>query len=68
VDSAWEQRKLEATLCEMFAAGAAESHTSGTRFVGQVLQDDFALELDKLSRFAAHIIMHILTSIGLHFF
>jgi hypothetical protein len=26
VDSAWEQRKLDATLCEILAVGAAEYH------------------------------------------
>jgi len=34
VDSVWEQRKLEATLREMLE-NAAESHTSGARFVGR---------------------------------
>jgi hypothetical protein len=32
VDSAWEQRKLEA---RKMLENAAESHTSGARFVGQ---------------------------------
>jgi hypothetical protein len=35
VDNAWEQEKLEAR--KMLAAGAAESHTSGARFVGTLL-------------------------------
>ncbi|MBK9781443.1 MAG: hypothetical protein IPP55_15555, partial [Anaerolineales bacterium] len=38
VDSAWEQKKLEA---RKMLENAAESHTSGARFVGQffVMQD-----------------------------
>jgi len=40
VDSAWEQKKLEATLREMFArsvphAAKRQSPASGARFVGQ---------------------------------
>jgi hypothetical protein len=34
VDSAWEQEKLEA---RKMLENAAESHTSGARFVGQFL-------------------------------
>jgi len=34
VDSAWEQEKLEA---RKMLENAAESHTSGARFVGQIL-------------------------------
>jgi len=33
LDSVWEQEKLEAR--KMLAVGAAESHTSGARFVGR---------------------------------
>jgi hypothetical protein len=42
VDSAWEQEKLEA---RKMLENAAESHTSGARFVGwRVVQDTFAFE------------------------
>ncbi len=37
VDSAWEQRKLEA---RKMLENAAESHTSGARFVGRVVVQD----------------------------
>jgi len=43
VDSIWEQEKLEA---RKMLENAAESHTSGARFVGQFLQDGFEFELD----------------------
>jgi hypothetical protein len=36
VDSVWEQKKLEATLCEMLE-NAAESPPSAARFVGTLL-------------------------------
>jgi len=41
VDSVWEQKKVEA---RKMLENAAESHTSGARFVGQVrvAQDFFA--------------------------
>jgi hypothetical protein len=42
VDSAWEQEKLEA---RKMLENAAESHTSGARFVGTLLtfEDSFAI-------------------------
>jgi hypothetical protein len=39
VDSAWEQEKLEA---RKMLENAAESHTSGARFVGQLPADQNA--------------------------
>jgi len=36
VDSAWEQKKLKATLREMLE-NAADSHTSGACYVGTLL-------------------------------
>jgi fructose-bisphosphate aldolase class 1 len=53
VDSAWEQKKLEA---RKMLENAAESHTSGARFVGwrSVAQDSLTVkepvhkELDKM--------------------
>ena len=44
VDSAWEQEKPEA---RKMLENAADSHTSGARFVGQILQDDFELGFAK---------------------
>jgi hypothetical protein len=38
VDSVWEQKKLEA---RKMPENAAESHTSGARFVGRVLQEKY---------------------------
>jgi len=40
VDSAWEQEKLEA---RKMLLNRADSHTSGARGVGRVLQDGFEL-------------------------
>jgi len=37
VDSLWEQEKLEA---RKILENAAESHTSGARFVGRILWDE----------------------------
>jgi len=37
VDNAWEQKKLEA---RKMLENAAESHTSGARFVGRILWDE----------------------------
>lgn len=45
VDSAWEQKKLEA---RKMPENAAESHTSGARCVGQVLHDGFEFDASML--------------------
>jgi hypothetical protein len=47
VDNAWEQKKLEA---RKMLENAAESHTSGARFVGRILNENtFAQLLTTLS-------------------
>jgi len=43
VDSAWEQKKLDVTLREMLAVGAAESPASSARFVGWLCARLFSL-------------------------